>query len=121
MAETKEQLVNIIKDWVKLDNEIRKLQSEILSRKKEKSKLSIQLIDVMKQNEIDCFDLKDGQILYTKKNVKKPITKKVLLNILNKYYNGDYMKASEVNDFILNNREDVVHESIVHKIDKIDK
>jgi 5'-3' exonuclease len=121
MAETKEQLVNIIKEWVKLDNEIRQLQSEMLSRKKEKAKMSTQLIDVMKQNEIDCFDLKDGQLLYTKKNVKKPITKKVLLNILSKYYKGDYMKACEVNDFILNNREEVVHETVVHKIDKPDK
>jgi len=118
MAETKEQLVNIIKEWVKFDNEIRKLQTEVLSRKKEKAKMSVELISVMKQNEIDCFDLKDGQLLYTTKNVKKPITKKVLLNILSKYYNGDYMKASQLNDFILSNREEVVQESIVHKIDK---
>lgn len=118
MAETKEQLVNIIKEWVKIDNEIRKLQTEVLSRKKEKAKMSSELISVMKQNEIDCFDLKDGQLLYTTKNVKKPITKKVLLNILSKYYNGDYMKASQLNDFILSNREEVVQESIVHKIDK---
>jgi len=118
MAETKEQLVNIIKEWVKFDNEIRKLQTEVLSRKKEKAKMSAELISVMKQNEIDCFDLKDGQLLYTTKNVKKPITKKVLLNILSKYYNGDYMKASQLNDFILSNREEVVQESIIHKIDK---
>lgn len=121
MAETKEQLVNIIKEWVKLDNEIRQLQTEMLSRKKEKAKMSTQLIDIMKQNEIDCFDLKDGQLLYTKKNVKKPITKKILLNILSKYYKGDYMKACEVNDFILSNREEVVHETVVHKIDRPDK
>ncbi len=50
MAETKEQLVNIIKDWVKVDNEIRQLQKEMLSRKKEKTTLSLQLIDVMKKN-----------------------------------------------------------------------
>jgi 5'-3' exonuclease len=121
MAETKEQLVNIIKEWVKIDNELRKLQTEILARKKEKAKMSTKLIDIMKQNEIDCFDLKDGQLLYTKKNVKKPITKKVLLNILNKYYKDDYMKACEVNDFILSNREEVVHETIIHKIDNLEK
>ena len=34
MAETKEQLVNIIKDWVKIDNEIKQLQKEIIFRKK---------------------------------------------------------------------------------------
>jgi hypothetical protein len=57
--------------------------------------------------------LKEGQILYTKKNVKKPITKKILLEILGKYYNGDYMKATEVNDFIMNNRVEVVKEFIL--------
>jgi len=117
MAETKEQLVSIIKEWVKLDNDIKKLQQEINIRKKEKTKTTASLISVMKENQIDCFDLKDGQLLYTKKHVKKPITKKILLNILNAYY-GDFMKASEVNDFILNSREEVVHETIVHKIDK---
>lgn len=116
MAETKEQLVNSIKEWVKLDNDIRKLQKEVSIRKKEKAKISSELMVVMKKNEIDCFDLKEGQILYTKKNVKKPITKKILLEILGKYYNGDYMKASEVNDFIMNNRVEVVKEFIVGKI-----
>lgn len=118
MAETKEQLINIIKEWVKMDNDIRKLQKEVLLRKKEKMKISKNLIDIMKQNDIDCFDLKDGQLLYSKKNVKKPITKKVLISILGKYYNGDYMKAAEVNDFILNNREETIHETLTHKINK---
>ena len=31
------------------------------------------------------------------------------------------MKACEVNDFILSNREEVTQETIVHKIDKLDK
>ena len=119
MAETKEQLVNSIKEWVKLDNDIRKLQKEVSIRKKEKAKISSELMVVMKKNEIDCFDLKEGQILYTKKNVKKPITKKILLEILGKYYNGDYMKASEVNDFIMNNRVEVVKEFIVGRETKV--
>ena len=117
MAETKEQLVNIIRDWVKIDNDIRKLQKETNIRKKEKTKMSSELITIMKQHEIDCFDLKDGQLVYKKKSIKKPITKKILLDILSKYYNGDYMKATEVNDFILTNREETIQEVLVHKID----
>jgi seryl-tRNA synthetase len=67
MAETKEQLINIIREWVKLDNDIRKLQKEISNRKKDKSKISAELINIMKANEIDCFDLNDGQLVYSKK------------------------------------------------------
>lgn len=114
--ETKEELINAIKTWVKLDNEIRSLQKEVSKRNAEKKKISANLIDVMKKHEIDCFDIKDGQIMYNKKTVKKPMTKKVLLTVLSKYFQGDFMKANELNEFILENREECVKEKIVRKI-----
>jgi hypothetical protein len=114
--ETKEELVKTIRDWVKIDNEIRNLSKEINNRKNEKKKLSTLLIETMKKNEIDCFDIKDGQICYTKKNIKKPITKKVLMDILSNFYNGDITKASELNNYIIENREEVVKETIERKL-----
>lgn len=111
--ETKDQLIKTIREWVKIDNEIRALQKEQNSRKKEKKDISSSLINIMKSNEIDCFELNDGQLIYNKKNVKKPITKKTLLNILSKYYQGDTSKAGELNAFILENREETTKESLV--------
>ena len=110
--DTKEQLVNTIREWVKIDNEISNLQEEIKKRKDKKKQISESLITIMKENEIDCFDIKDGQICYTKKKVKKPITKCILMNILSKYFEGDTMKANEMNTFILENREETTKESI---------
>ena len=72
----------------------------------------------MKSNEIDCVDIKDGQICYTQKNVKKPITKKNLMNILTKYFKGDMEKAENANEFILDNREETTKETITRKITK---
>jgi hypothetical protein len=114
--ETKEQLVFAIKEWVKLDNEIKKLKKEENIRKIEKKELSLKLIEIMKSNEIDCFDIKDGKICYEKKNVKKPITKKMLFSILSKYYMGDQDKATELNNFIIENREEEVKECITRKL-----
>ena len=114
--ETKEELIKTIREWVKIDNEIRTLQKEQLNRKNDKKRLSSSLIDIMKKNEIDCFDINDGQIIYNKKNVKKPITKKALLEILQKYYKEDLLKANDVNNFILNNRQESIKEEIIHKI-----
>jgi len=116
--ETKEQLKNSIKEWVKIDNEIRTLNEELAKRKKEKKERSSELMNIMKKNEIDCFDIKNGQIMYSKKNIKKPITKKMLMDVLSKYYQGDVTKATDVNNFILDNREEVVKETIIHKISK---
>uniref|UniRef100_A0A6C0EQR3 Uncharacterized protein n=1 Tax=viral metagenome TaxID=1070528 RepID=A0A6C0EQR3_9ZZZZ len=112
----KEQLVSIIKDWVKIDNEMRTLQQEMHKRKSEKKRVSQLLIDIMRNNQIDCFDINNGQILYKKKNVKQPITKSVLLEVLSTYFQGDSDKVNELNNFILGNRKVVTKETIVRKI-----
>ena len=118
---TKEQLVQSIREWVKLDNEMRALKLEMTSRKKIKDSISANLVTVMKENEIDGFDINDGRIEYTKRNTKKPINKKMLLNILSQYYEGDDVKANTVNNFILQNREEVSKEVIIRKVDKNQK
>ena len=85
--ETKDQLIQSIKDWVKIDNEMRTLQSEISKRKKEKKKISEKLISVMRDNEIDVFDINDGQIMYMKMSIVREliliqVNKDVLLNVI---------------------------------------
>ena len=116
--DTKEHLIKTIKEWVRLDNDIRKLQKEEKQRKNDKKNISNVLMEIMKKNEIDVFDINDGQICYSKKNIKKPITQKILMNVLSDYFKGDMLKASELNEFIRDNREEVVQETIVRKITK---
>ena len=116
--ETKEHLIKTIKEWVRLDNDIRKLKKEEKQRNDEKKKVSNALMEIMKKNEIDEFDINDGKICYTKKSIKKPITKKLLLDVLSKYYKGDTLKASELNEFIIDNREEIVKETISRKVTK---
>jgi hypothetical protein len=116
--ETKEELVQNIKNWVKIDNDIRLLNLELLKRKAEKKKISEILIQTMKMNEIDVFNINDGKIIYSKRTVKKPVTKKVLLDILSKYYEGDMEEAQNVNNFILDNREVVIKENIVRRVEQ---
>lgn len=118
MSHTKDQLIHTVKEWVRIDNEIRQLQKEISSRRQDKKILNEQLMLTMKTNDIDCFDLNDGKICYTRKNVKKPINNKVLLDILTKYYSGDISQASEINNFINDNRIEVTKENITRKISK---
>jgi len=114
--ESKERLIKTIQDWVRLDNEIRKLKKEEQTRKNDQKKISADLIEIMRKNEIDEFDINNGKLIYSKRNIKKPITKKALLGILSKFYKGDVNKAIEMNDFILDNREETTVESIVMKI-----
>lgn len=114
---TKEELITNIKEWVRLDNEMRSLKREIDKRKKDKKEITNTLTEIMRENEIDCIDIKDGQLCYKQKNIKKPINQKYLLEILSKYYKGNSSKASEVQEYILDNRKETIREEITRKID----
>jgi hypothetical protein len=117
-VETKDQLVKLIKEWVHLDNESRTLQAHLNVNKLEKKRTSNELMEVMKHNEIDCFQIKDGKIQYKKTNIKKPLSNKILVKLLNEFYDGNQDKVSELNNFLIENREEVIKENIVRKMNK---
>ncbi len=114
--ENKQLLIENIKEWVILDNEIRELKKQEKTRKKKQKELSNTLMEIMKSNEIDEFDINQGKIVYKKKHVKKPINKKNLQEILSKYYKDDLLTASELKTFIMDNREETVVETISRTI-----
>jgi hypothetical protein len=116
--ETKEQLVNNIKEWIKIDNEIAELKSNIKDKNKNKKILTANLLTVMKTNDIDCFDINGGALVYKKNKVKKPINGKSLLTVLQNYYKTETNIAEELTKFIMDNREEQIKESIKRKIDK---
>jgi hypothetical protein len=115
-AINKEALVSIIREWVKNDNEIRELKKQENARKNANKALTVKLIEIMRSNQLDCFDINDGCILYKKTNVKKPLSKKTLYQLLNEYYKDDLGKATEVSEFLMEKREQVVKEKIVRKL-----
>jgi predicted nucleic acid-binding Zn-ribbon protein len=116
--ETKDELVMNIKEWIKMDTEISKLQTEIKERKNKKKQLSEALMDVMKKNEIDCFDINGGSLVYKQNKVKKPINAKSLIATLKTYFSSNPNTAEEVTKFILDNREEQIKEVIKRKVDK---
>lgn len=116
---TKEDIVNAIKDWMKIENEMKLLQKELKERRVRKTELSNTLVKIMKTNEIDCFDLTEGKIIYTKNNVVSPLNKTHIMNSLNKYFaNNPNIKTDDIGKFIMENREVKTKESIRHKIQK---
>ena len=116
--ESKDELIVHIKEWIKIDNEIIKLKNDIKERNAKKKSLTEDLMHVMKENNIDCFNFNGGAVLYKKNIVKKPINSKMLLTTLQAYYKDDLEIAQEIANHILSNREEIMKESIKRKIDK---
>lgn len=115
---TKEQLVSNIKEWIKIDTEILRLKAEIKDKTNKKKGLTENLVNVMRTNNIDCFDINDGTLVYKKNKVKKPISGKSLLSSLKNYYKNDSNIAEELTKYIMENREEQIKEIIKRKIDK---
>jgi hypothetical protein len=105
-----------IRDWIALDNELRRLKKEVRQRTHDKERMTAGLIDNMKRRNIDMVNLSDGSLRYESRKVKKPVTQKMLLNLLATYFDGDAEEANKVNTFILDHREESVKETLVRKI-----
>jgi hypothetical protein len=115
--ETKAQLVQYIKSWIEVDNEMRNLQKEMKVLRDNKKTLTDALVNVMKSNEIDVFDINDGKLVYAKTKVKAPINKTSLFTALMQHYQ-DEDAAKKLSDFIMDTRQEKVKESIRRKIQK---
>jgi hypothetical protein len=116
MASNKEKMAQNIKNWLQADKDIKLLQKELKDRKKKKSDYTNVLLQIMKTNEIDCFDISEGKIMYTQSNVKKPINKQHLMECLEKYFEKNpTIPTDDIVKYILENRPTNVKESIRHK------
>jgi hypothetical protein len=117
--ETKQQLIINIKEWIKINSDINTLKAKIKVKNEEKKLVSAKLLSTMKENEIDCFEITGGSLVYKKNVVKKPISGKTLLSVLKQYYpEENHSLAEEMAKYILDNREVSIKEIIKHKVDK---
>ena len=113
-----EQLLDSVKSWINIDNEIRQLQSAIKERRKQKKELTENLVSTMKQNDIDVFNIPDGELIYTKTRSKTPLSKKHLLLSLSEYFKDNKDMVDQLGKFILDSRKIKEKENIKRKIKK---
>jgi len=109
-------LIDNVKEWIHLDNEMKSLRQQMRDFRTRKRGITSTLVDIMKINDIDGIDITDGQLLYSKKKIKKPLTKKHLLASLSNYFENDKNMVKQLSTFIMNSRESNVKEDIRRKI-----
>ena len=115
---TKEQLKDYLRQWVRIENEISTLSAEIKKRKLIHQELSKSLLEVMRKNEIDCFDIANGRIVYSKTKTRAPLNNGQIKTALTTYYKDDVDKAANLTEFLLASRVEKTRETIKMKIPK---
>ena len=114
---TKDELIANIKEWIKIDSDVTKLKLEIKDKTTKKKLITETLVDVMKSNSIDCFDINGGALVYKQKKTKRTISGKFLLTQLEQYYKDEPEIAKEITKKVLDNRVEVIKDEIKRKID----
>ena len=112
------ELLDNVKTWLNIDNEIRTLQKEIKNRRKLKRELTQSLVGIMKSNDIEQLNIPDGQLIYTKNKIRAPLSKKHLLASLATYFKNDQRIVSELSKYIMDTRQEKEKENIKRKIKK---
>ena len=105
MSESKELLVNKIKEWVTINNKMNEIQKILKELKGKKKAISDSLIKIMENNEIDGIDINNGKLVYKKNRVKGTINKDYLMKMLDNYFEKNpEIDTNDVGTFILDNR-----------------
>ena len=113
---SKELLAQSVKGWLQIEKEMHMLQQELKQRKQKKKEYTDTLVKIMKKNEIDCFDMSEGKIMFTQQKSKAPVNKHHLAECLQKYFaSKPNVPTDEIVQFILDERAVVVKENIKHK------
>ena len=118
MSQDKDQLIENVKTWLTIDNDIKKLQKAVKNKRKEKKELTENLVNIMNQRDIDCMNTAQGQLIKTTKKTKAPLSKKHLVNSIQSYFKDDGEKVQELCNYILNSRNIKVTENIRRKMPK---
>ena len=66
MGDTKQVLIQSIKEWITINSNMSSLQKQLKELKDKKKNISSILIKIMENNDIDRVDINNGKLLYKK-------------------------------------------------------
>lgn len=116
--ETKDDLVMHIRKWIQYDNEIRQLQALAKKRREAKKQITQDLVNVMKDNEIEKFNLRDGKLVYKQTKRNTPLNEKHIIHCLMDVFQNEPKRAQEITEMIMNRRETKMVETVQRRVDK---
>lgn len=101
----KELIITNIKELVNINKQLTEYSKTIKELRLKKNKLSQNLIQIMESNDIDCFDINNGKLMYKKTKIRGSINKNYLIDTLAEYFkNFPEVDTDDVSKFIFDNR-----------------
>ena len=101
-----EELVSMVKNYVKFDNEIRKAEKKVKELKKERKDYEEFVLDYMGKEDIKVIDITNGKLRRNKSNTKTGLTPAHIQTCLYDAI-GDSAKAQKLTQYIMEKRPSV--------------
>ena len=114
MTDSKENLIKNIESWISLEADINNLSNTLKHKKNEKKEITNYLINIMKTNNIDVFDVGQNKFIYSQKKTKQSISKKFLLENLERILNNTN-EAEKITELLLDARQEKLTDNLKKK------
>ena len=95
-----------------LEDDLKVLNAAVREKRKRMGILQGLITKTMKGHKIARVNIKSGAILYQNKQTKESMGKKFIISKLTEYFKGDIIKATEVYNFLEENRGKRVKDNI---------
>tara|TARA_Y100000590_G_C15538950_1_gene946160 strand:+ start:388 stop:885 length:498 start_codon:yes stop_codon:yes gene_type:complete len=84
-----EEFKDNVKQWLDLDNQLKRLAAASKERRKKKTDINLKILDFMGRFNIEDLNTKDGIIRYRKTFVKEPLSQKTIKAKLEELFKDD--------------------------------
>tara|TARA_A100001015_G_C14485416_1_gene517169 strand:+ start:173 stop:559 length:387 start_codon:yes stop_codon:yes gene_type:complete len=98
-----DEFVEVVKSWVKLDDDIKQKNEDIKELKTEKKEYEMFILEYMDKINESVINISDGKLRKNKSLTKSPLKQEFIQNALLDITN-DSVKAMEITKYILENR-----------------
>ena len=104
-ATTIADIKEMVREWMKMDDEVVLLQQAIKDRRKTRDLLHSKIVRFMKHHDIQQFNLKSGQLVRKESKRREGFSRSLIQRCLGQWFQGNNNKVSQIYDFMENSRE----------------
>ena len=117
---TEGELVAMVQEWMELEKESKHLQATLRGVRAKQKAAAASLIDVMREHNIDCLDVKSGRISHKTSKCRSSVSKKHLLNAIATFFSEaqDPSISAKLTQHIMATRDVKVRDKISLRIAK---
>lgn len=106
-----EEFKDNVKQWLELDNQLKRLAAASKERRKKKNDINLKILEFMGKFNIEDLNTKDGIIRYKKTFVKEPLSQKTIKTKLEELFKDDQENFEKI-EKIFTDREKVEKTSL---------